>query len=49
LRAIFAPAAAPRRQPGQRAALQKQLRAAEAQAERLRWQLAALEPERLQV
>ena len=45
LRAIFAPApTTPRKQPSQRAALQKRLRAAEAQAERLRGQFAALEP-----
>jgi hypothetical protein len=45
LRAIFAPApTTPRKQPDQRAALQQRLRAAEAQAERLRGQLAALQP-----
>src|ERR1700683_2836540 len=42
LRAIFAPApTTPRKQPDQRTALQQRLRAAEAQAERLRRQLAA--------
>jgi hypothetical protein len=46
LRAVFAPAPpTPRKQPGQRAALQQQLRAAEAQAEQLRRQLAALTPD----
>ena len=46
LRAIFAPTPpAPRKQPDQRAVLQQRLRAAEAQAERLRRQLAALEPD----
>jgi hypothetical protein len=44
LRAIFAPAPpAQRKQPDQRAALRQRLRNAEAQAERLRGQLAALE------
>ena len=45
LRAIFAPAPPPpRKQPDQRAVLQQRLRAAEAQAERLRKQLAAFNP-----
>ena len=46
LRAIFAPATpAPRKPPDRRAALARRLRAAEAEAERLRHQLAELEPE----
>lgn len=46
LRAIFAPTPpAPRKQSDQRAVLQQRLRAAEAQAERLRRQVAALEPD----
>jgi hypothetical protein len=45
LRAIFAPdSPAPRKQPDQRAMLQQRLRTAEAQADRLRKQLAALDP-----
>ena len=46
LRAIFASAPPPpRKQPDQRAELQQRLRAAEAQAERLRKQIAALNPD----
>jgi hypothetical protein len=46
LRAIFAPAPpAPCKRPDQHAALQQRLCAAEAQAERLRGQLAVLEPD----
>jgi hypothetical protein len=45
LRVIFAPAPpTPRKQPDQRAVLQQRLRDAEAQAERLRKQLAAIKP-----
>jgi hypothetical protein len=45
LRAIFSPdKPAPRKPPDQRAALTRRLRAAEAEAERLRQQLAAIEP-----
>jgi hypothetical protein len=46
LRAIFAPALpAQRKQPDSRAGLQRRLRAAEAEADRLRHQLAGLEPD----
>lgn len=46
LRAIFAPAPrTPRKRPNRRAALQQRLRNAEAEAERLRRQLTALEPD----
>jgi hypothetical protein len=46
LRAIFAPARhTARKRTGQRATLQQRLRSAEAEAERLRRQLAALEPD----
>ena len=45
LRAIFAPAPAPQRQkPDQRAALERRLRSAEAEARRIRGELADLDP-----
>jgi hypothetical protein len=46
LRAIFAPVApAPPKPPDRRAALERRLQAAETEAQRLRHQLAGLEPE----